>query len=98
MKRSIAHLMLIAALFAGFAGALSPPITASAAGASRWPVVLVVGQSTTWQLSLLHLRKVDRIPGTAWKGYASHQWAFWVLTLKMTIRETMPLRSVMIWF
>jgi hypothetical protein len=62
----------------------TPPAKADSTGARTWPVVSVLGQATTWKLSLLNLRKVDRIPGTQWRAYTSHEWAFWVLTLKMT--------------
>jgi hypothetical protein len=72
----------IAALI--IAAALCVSVLPHAANATSWPTVKVNGQVTSWRLTLLDLRKMDRIPNTTWKGYGKHIFTFWVLTLRMT--------------
>ena len=52
--------------------------------ASNPPTATVQGTVTSWRLSLLAIRSVDRIPHTSWVGYRGNFYRFFVLTLRMT--------------
>ena len=79
-QRSLCRMLVALVLAFGLAAAVPPRVLAAAS----WPTTSVKGIATTWQLTLLQLRKLDRIPNTQWSGYGKHIFTFWVFTLRMT--------------
>ncbi len=72
--------------------ALATPVHSSASAAvvqgartPAGPSASVEGKhKTTWQVSLLGIRSMYRIPATSWRGYKSDFYRFFVLTLRLT--------------
>jgi len=67
--------------------AASPTYSAATAASTHGMVgsaVAVEGRKSTWQVSLLSIRGMYRIPNTAWRGYKSNFYRFFVLTLRLT--------------
>ncbi len=60
------------------------PAASIRAAVTASPTVAVKGRKTTWQVSLLGIRSMYRIPGTSWVGYKSNFYRFFVLTLRLT--------------
>lgn len=59
-------------------------LPASVTAAANSSTVTVQGYHTTWRASLLHVWRMDRIPGVYWVSYKTNFYSFIVVTLRLT--------------